>query len=189
MKWRCGGIYASAGIIGAIAGSTVGKHIEGQRLLFLFALLMIIVGILMVRSRHDAGIAGAQCNAGNAWKVLSFGGGTGALSGFFGIGGGFLIVPGPVGSTGMPILNAIGTSLVAVTAFGLTTSFNYALSNLVDWPLALILVGGGVVGSTAGTKLATRLAGKTGQLSTAFAALIFAVATYMLWRGAHALNS
>ena len=51
---------------------------------------------------------------------------TGALSGFFGIGGGFLIVPGLMFATGMPIINAVGSSLVAVTAFGATAAFNYA---------------------------------------------------------------
>ena len=183
VKWRCGGIYAGAGIIGAIAGSTIGKHFDGQKLLFLFALLMLVVGILLLRGRHNAGSVGAQCNAGNAWKVVSFGAGTGVFSGFFGIGGGFLIVPGLIGSTGMPILNAVGTSLVAVAAFGLTTSFNYALSNLVDWALAFAFIGGGIVGSVGGTRLATLLAGRTGRLSIAFAVLIFIVAGYMLWRG------
>jgi uncharacterized membrane protein YfcA len=65
-------------------------------------------------------------------KVLGYGLGTGAFSGFFEIGGGFLIVPGLIASTGMPMINAVGTSLVAVTAFGLTTAYNYALSGLVD---------------------------------------------------------
>ena len=60
----------------------------------------------------------------------------GALSGFFGIGGGFLIVPGLMGATAMPLINAIGSSLVSVTAFGLTTAASYACSGLVDWPLA-----------------------------------------------------
>ena len=60
----------------------------------------------------------------------------GALSGFFGIGGGFLIVPGLIGATAMPLINAIGSSLVSVTAFGLTTAASYAWSGLVDWPLA-----------------------------------------------------
>ena len=52
----------------------------------------------------------------------------GGLSGFFGIGGGFLIVPGLIGATAMPLINAIGSSLVAVTAFGLTTAASYAWS-------------------------------------------------------------
>lgn len=57
-------------------------------------------------------------------------------------------------STGMPILNAIGSSLVAVTAFGLTTATNYARSGSVDWRLALVFVGGGVIGGFGGAYLA-----------------------------------
>lgn len=61
---------------------------------------------------------------------------------------------GLVASTGMPIINAIGSSLVAFTAFGLTTAFNYSLSGFVDWPLAFVFIGGGIVGSLIGTKIA-----------------------------------
>lgn len=106
--------------------------------------------------------------------------------GFFGIGGGFLVVPGLVGSTGMPMLNAVGTSLVAVTAFGLTTSLNYALSGLVDWPLAGVFIAGGAMGSLIGARVAKRLAGTAGRLTTVFAIVILIVAAYMLWRGSHA---
>jgi len=96
-------------------------------------------------------------------------------------------VPGLVGSTGMPTLNAIGTSLVAVMAFGLTTAASYAASGLVDWPLALVFVAGGAFGSTLGATSARRLAGTTGALTTVFAVLIFAVAAYMIVRGLQAL--
>jgi hypothetical protein len=85
----------------------------------------------------------------------------------------------------MPILNAVGTSLVAVTAFGLTTSLNYALSGLVDWPLAGVFIAGGVLGSVIGTTTAKRLAGTAGRLTSVFATLILLVAVYMLWRGGH----
>ncbi len=187
VKWRCGGVYATAGIVGAFAGSTLGKHVDGQKLLFLFALLMLVVGALMLRGRADEGIPGAQCNRDNAPRVLGFGFGTGLFSGFFGIGGGFLIVPGLVASTQMPILNAVGTSLVAVTAFGLTTAFNYAASGMVDWPLALVFVAGGALGTVAGSALARRLATKRGMLNTVFAVLIFAVAAYMIWKSAAAI--
>jgi len=95
-------------------------------------------------------------------------------------------VPGLVASTGMPILFAIGSSLVAVAAFGLTTSLNYAWSGLVDWPLAAVFIGGGVAGGFVGSLACKRLASKKGALSTAFASIIFAVATYMLWRSASA---
>jgi uncharacterized membrane protein YfcA len=186
VRWRCGFMYAGAGIVGALAGSTLGKNFDGQKLLFLFALLMIMVGALMLRSRTAEGTPGAACNRRNAPKVLGYGLGTGAFSGFFGIGGGFLIVPGLIASTDMVMINAVGTSLIAVTAFGLTTAANYALSGLVDWALAAVFILGGIGGGYFGTRLAKRLSGG-GQLKTVFAGLIFVVAIYMLWKSWNAL--
>ncbi len=186
VKWRCALMFATAGVIGAFGGSTLGKAVDGQKLLALFAIVMVIVGAAMLRGRGDVGDPRAACNRQNAPKVLGFGLGSGAFSGFFGIGGGFLIVPGLVASTGMPILNAIGSSLVAVTAFGLTTALNYAVSGLIDWPLAALFIGGGVFGSLAGTAAAKRLAAQAGLLKTVFAVLIFVVAAYMLWKSAQA---
>ncbi|MXP27047.1 TSUP family transporter [Altererythrobacter indicus] len=183
VKWRCGLIYAGAGILGALGGSTAGKAIDGHKLLFLFAIVMVVVGIVMLRGRNNLGIEGAACNRTNAPKVLGFGFGTGMFSGFFGIGGGFLIVPGLVTSTNMPIINAVGTSLIAVTAFGLTTAANYALSGLIDWPLAGVFILGGIFGGFGGTMAAKRLSGQ-GVLTTLFAGLIFIVAGYMLWKSA-----
>jgi uncharacterized membrane protein YfcA len=84
------------------------------------------------------------------------------------------------------MINAIGSSLVAVAAFGLTTAFNYALSGLVDWILAAAFIVGGAMGGLLGARLAHRLSGTQGRLTTLFAALIFAVAAYMLWKSAGA---
>ncbi|MFY9349758.1 MAG: sulfite exporter TauE/SafE family protein [Sphingobium sp.] len=187
VKWRCGGMFAAAGIFGALAGSTLGKMVDGNKLLFLFALVMLLVGTFMIKGRGNPGDPGAECNREKAPKVVGYGLVSGLFSGFFGIGGGFLIVPGLVASTGMPILLAVGTSLVAVTAFGITTAANYAFSGLVDWPLAGLFVLGGAVGTLAGTRLARRLGARTGQLTLVFAALIFVVAAYMLWKSASAL--
>src|SRR3546814_19672553 len=103
---------------------------------------------------------GAACNRHNAPKVLGYGLGTGGFSGFFGIGGGFLIVPGLIASTKMPILNAVGTSLVAVTAFGLTTALSYAASGLIDWPLAAVFIAGGLAGGIAGARAARQLSSR-----------------------------
>lgn len=185
VKWRCGLMYAAAGIFGALAGSTLGKAFDGDRLLLLFALVMIVVGIAMLRGRKNKGVEGAVCTRTNAPKVLGFGLGTGAFSGFFGIGGGFLIVPGLVASTGMPIINAVGTSLIAVAAFGLTTAANYAWSGLIDWPLAGAFIAGGVMGGFGGAMLAKRLS-DGGRLTSIFAGLIFVVAAYMIWKSAGA---
>jgi uncharacterized membrane protein YfcA len=120
----------------------------------------------------------------NAPATMGLGVGTGALSGFFGIGGGFLIVPGLMAATSMPMIRAVGSSLVAVTAFGLTTSLNYALSGLVDWPLAAVFIAGGAAGGAVGALAARQVAAFKGVLNSLFAGLIFVVAAYMLWRSA-----
>lgn len=182
VNWRCGGAYALAGVVGAFAGSTLGKAFDGQKLLFLFALLMLIVAGLMFRGRGREGVEGVVCNRDNFPRVATFGFGTGALSGFFGIGGGFLIVPGLIASTAMPIYRAIGTSLVAVSAFGLTTAANYAASGLIDWAVAGSFIGGGIAGTAIGTAASRRLSASKGTLNTLFASMIVVVAFYMLWR-------
>lgn len=182
VKWRCALVFALAGVVGAFAGSSLGKMVDGQRLLALFAVLMMVVGALMLKGRSGEGEASVRLSRENFPKLLAAGLTAGALSGFFGIGGGFLIVPALMMATGMPILSAVGSSLVAVTAFGLTTAANYAFSGLVDWALAALFVGGGVLGGLLGVRLAKTLAGRKGALNSVFAALIFAVALYMLVR-------
>ena len=182
VKWRCALVFAFAGVAGALLGSTLGKMVEGQKLLALFAIVMMVVGGLMLKDRSGEGEPSVRLNRENLPKLLAWGLATGALSGFFGIGGGFLIVPALIVATGMPILYAVGSSLVAVTAFGLTTAANYALSGFVDWSLAALFISGGVLGGLLGARSANSLAGRRGALNTVFAALIFAVAIYMLVR-------
>lgn len=186
VRWPCGLVYATVGVLGALAGSSLGKSFDGEKLLFLFALLMLVVGALMLRSRKAVGTPGVRLDRDNAPRLVAFGLGTGAFSGFFGIGGGFLIVPGLIASTDMMMVNAVGTSLVAVTAFGLATAGNYAASGMIDWGLAGVFIAGGTVGGLIGTRASHRLS-DGGQLKTVFALLIFAVATYMLYRSGQAL--
>jgi uncharacterized membrane protein YfcA len=186
VKWRCAALFAVAGVAGAAVGSTLGKAFDGQKLLFLFALVMIGVGVLMLRRKATGGNADVKLTRENAVKLIVLGLGAGAFSGFFGIGGGFLIVPGLIAATGMAMINAVGSSLFAVTAFGLTTAANYALSGLVDWALAVAFIAGGFVGSVFGMRLAKRLTSSRDRLTLVFAVLIFAVAAYMLWKSAAA---
>jgi len=182
VKWRCAFVFAAAGIIGAYLGSTLGKMMDGRRLLALFAVLMMVIGALMLRDRARVGNPGVRLSSENLPKLLGLGLLAGALSGLFGIGGGFLIVPSLMLATGMQVLNAIGSSLVSVTAFGLTTAGNYAWSGLVDWPLAGLFIAGGLLGSPLGVRSAKALSNRKGMLTTVFAMLIFVIALYMLGR-------
>lgn len=189
VRWGNAIVFAAFGVVGAFAGSTLGKAFDGQRLLFLFAVIMVIVGILMLRSGRKvlADIVEASAN-GPAFspKLAIVALAVGVLSGFFGIGGGFLIVPGLLFATGMPLINAIGTSLFAVGAFGLTTALNYAAAGLVDWKIAGEFILGGFVGGIFGMKLAFRIAPHKSALNTVFASIIFVVAAYMVYRTAGA---
>jgi uncharacterized protein len=188
VKWRVAGLFALAGVLGAVLGSTMGKAFDGQKLLALFAALMLVVGAQMLRGRKAEGDPAVDLTPSNAPKLIGAGAATGVLSGFFGIGGGFLIVPGLMGATGMPIYYAVGSSLVDVTAFGLTTAANYALDGWVDWPLAAVFIGGGVLGGLIGARLAGVLSERKGALNTVFAGLIFVVALYMLYQSGQALD-
>ena len=180
--WSCALIFAAAGMAGAFGGSILGKMMDGQRLLALFALVMIVIALLMLKTRSRIGLPDVKVSMANMPAIVSLGLATGTMSGFFGIGGGFLIVPALMLATGMPIMNAVSSSLVAVTAFGLTTAASYAWSGLVSWKLAGLFVAGGIAGGLVGTRSARHLAERRGALNIVFAVVIIAVALYMLAR-------
>jgi uncharacterized membrane protein YfcA len=185
VRWQPAFVFAGAGVAGAFLGSSLGKIVNGQHLLVLFALLMLVVAALMVRGRRDKGDSGYPLPH-MVPRLSAIGLGAGGLSGFFGIGGGFLIVPGLMFGSGMPIINAIGTSLFSVGAFGLTTAINYAVSGLVDWRVAAEFIGGGVVGGWLGAMGAGHLARKRGVLNKVFASVIVLVALFILLKSLRA---
>src|SRR6201996_359697 len=182
VRWSCALPFAAAGIAGALVGTVFGKLLDGRKLLELFALLMLVIAVLMLKTRSRAGLPDVRMSRDNISAILTLGLATGTLSGFFGIGGGFLIVPALMLATGMSIMNAVSSSLVAVTAFGLTTAASYAYSGLISWQLAGLFIAGGVVGGLIGTKSARSLSMRRGALNIVFAAAIVAVAIYMLVR-------
>jgi uncharacterized membrane protein YfcA len=182
VKWPCAAVFAASGVAGALLGSSLGKAVGGDKLLFLFAIAMIIVGLSMLRGRRSDGDPAVRLNGPIAIRLVAIGFVTGAVSGFFGIGGGFLIVPGIMAGSGMPILNAVGSSLFSVGTFGITTALNYAWSGLVDWTIAGLVIAGGVAGGFAGMKAAIHVARQRGMLTRVFASVVLAVAAYMLLR-------
>lgn len=187
VKWPCAAVFAAAGVVGAALGSTLGKATDGRALLFLFALVMAAVGLAMLRPRAGSGDPDVRINPRIAGRLIGIGLLTGAISGFFGIGGGFLIVPGIILGSGMPIINAIGSSLVSVGVFGLTTAANYARAGLIDWPIAGVFIAGGIGGGILGMKAAIALAPRKQALTRIFAGIVLAVSAYMLARSGYAL--
>lgn len=182
VKWPCALTFAAAGVAGAFAGASLGKLTDARVLLPLFALIMIAVGVRMLMPARSAGDADVRLSRANAPRILLAGLGVGMLSGFFGIGGGFLIVPGLIASSGMTMLHAIGSSLLSVGAFGATTAASYALDGLVDWRIAGLFIVGGIGGGLIGAAFSTRLAKQKGMLQRIFAGVVFATACYMMWR-------
>ena len=184
VKWRCASVFAISGMIGAALGAELGKAFDGKRLLVLFGLLMIGVGLSMLRKRRTAEAPNVRLTRDSAATLLPrlvpIGLGVGLAAGFFGIGGGFLIVPGLILATAMPLPFAIGTSLVVVSALGLTTATSYAVSGLVNWGVTGLLVAGGVVGTTAGIALGKVLSARKGLLERGFAAVVIAMGTYII---------
>ncbi|TDT99284.1 hypothetical protein DFO45_0990 [Azorhizobium sp. AG788] len=187
VKWPCAIVFTFAGVLGATFGSTLGKAMDGQKLLLLFGALMIAIALAMFR-RTGAGEDPAVRLSSTSAPVLlprlvGMGIAVGTLSGFFGIGGGFLVVPGLLAATRMPLIFAIGSSLVAVTAFGVTTAVSYAVSGFIDWRMVAVFIGGGVIGGLLGQRLARHLAGRKGQLSRLFALIVAMVGIYVVARG------
>ncbi len=185
VRWKAAFMFATTGGIGALVGSTLGKLVDGQRLLVLFALLMLVVAALMLRGRRGGGVDRYPLPRMFP-RLGAVGFGAGSLSGFFGIGGGFLIVPGLMFASGMAIIEAIGTSLFSVGAFATATALNYAVSGLIDWRAAVGFIAGGILGGWLGALGAHRLAKTRGALHGIFALAIIAVAVFMLIRNLRA---
>lgn len=187
VRWRCAAIFTGAGVFGALLGSQLGKFVDGQRLLFLFGLLMLAVAAMMLKRRAAAAPGSVECGVRAAPKVAGIGAAAGTLSGFFGIGGGFLVVPSLMAATGMGIRDAIGSSLVAVAAFGFATSISYATSGLIDWLLTAAMIAGGIVGGVIGAAASHRATEHKSAMSVGFAAILCLVAAYVIARSGMAM--
>jgi uncharacterized protein len=177
-----GVIVGLFGLLGAVAGRIGSQLFSGRMLLLLFACIMLIASIFMFRSKTYE----ARDDSKRNWFLVgAVGISIGLLTGFLGIGGGFLIVPGLVLGLGMHMRAAIPTSLLVI-AINCASSliaplFGQApgagLSAGIDWHVALIFLIGGLVGSAAGGALASRL--NQLALKRVFALFVFAVGLFI----------
>ena len=187
VRWPCAIAFSLAGVAGALLGAALGKAVDGQKLLTLFGVLMIVVGLLMMRPRPGAGETSQWLSRATAGRLLPrlvlSGLAVGAMAGFFGIGGRFLILPGLMLAADMDVRDATSASLVGVAAFGTASASSYAWSGLIDWPVAGLLVAGGLFGSLVGNRANAVLGRNKPLLSRVFAWFVIAAGLYVTGRG------
>ncbi len=150
--WRRGrvqlsvaGVFAVTGSAGALLGTAFNRHASPELILGLFAVLLLVVAFLMrghSEPPHTDSSAKPRINA----STLLAGGGIGLLTGFFGVGGGFVIVPVLTLLVGMPLVDAIGTSLLVIALTSGVALAAHAASGSVDWPLAVVCTVASVAG-------------------------------------------
>ncbi len=180
VKWPCAIAFGISGLAGSLGGAALAQQVDGEALLFWFALAMIAIAVSMLIPRKDEGDPAVHLVPAMVLKLVPVGLAAGFAAGFFGIGGGFLIVPGLMASTGMTLANAGASSLVSVALFGGATSASYLAAGQFAWPVFTALVLGGAGGTLVAIPLSRRLAGRAGLARSLFAVMVIAVAIAIL---------
>ena len=200
-----GVVFGAVAIGGAALGAKAAAHVSDDVLLAAFAALMLLVGALMTwrQFRHSRRGAtnGARpalddpiitfsptfaCNCPRALKVLLTATAVGLLTGFLGVGGGFVVVPALLLALALPMQYAAGTSLVVITITSAAAlAVRAGAGTNPDWPVVLTLTAASALAAVAGARLADRL--ETSRLQGAFTVLVLAVAVYTAVRALPAL--
>jgi uncharacterized protein len=184
--WRHAGSFTAAAIPGVAVGTLAAEAVSGALLLAGFALVMLAAAHATWRKANDqepqhdgAGEGGGACPPLRLPRDLVAGAAIGFVTGFFGVGGGFLIVPTLAIALAFTMRTAVGTSLVIITAtslLGLAAHLLAGRSLAVDITAALTVAC--VAGAVAGAALTSRIPQRA--LGRGFALLVVAVATYLL---------
>lgn len=200
VEFPTGLLFAIAGMVGAPIGSAIAQRIPEPLLLTLFAALMLLIAVRMWIKANDKNTylpiidgdnTGPACRrdpegrlrlTSSCASLLGVVGlGTGVLTGMFGVGGGFIIVPALVSFACMGMQRAIGTSLLVITLVSLSGTANHLLAGKeLSLVTAILFTSGSLVGLFIGSALARRMAGPT--LQRLFALSIILVAAYVILR-------
>jgi uncharacterized protein len=186
IELQAGVIFSLVGMVVAPIGAMIGHRVAPAILLFAVALMMGYVGMRMWRGRTDASVRPGPCATRGRGKLTAgcyatlsiAGAASGLLSGLFGVGGGFVIVPSLL-YAGINIHRAVATSLMVICLI----SVSGVVANIVQgqqFPVRVtaLFVGGCLTGMLAGSALRSRLSGLA--LQKAFAATMWIVAVFML---------
>lgn len=180
--WRHAAAFTAAALPGIVAGTALGAVVGGRALIAGFAVVMLAAAAATWRKAGEQTAPeepGHRCPALRMGRDLAAGTGVGLLTGFFGVGGGFIIVPTLALTLAFSMRSAIGTSLAIITTTSLLgIVVHLAAGRSVDAALALTMGAAGVLGALVGARVAQGIPQRT--LGQAFAALVVAVAGYLL---------
>jgi uncharacterized membrane protein YfcA len=181
--WRQAGAFVFAAIPGIVAGTALGNAVSGGTLIAAFAVIMLIAAAATWRKASDRGDGGVRpepaCPPLRQARTVAAGVLIGGMTGFFGVGGGFLIVPTLVVFLALSMRLAIGTSLAIITATSALALVTHLLTGRgLDVPVTAAMTAACVAGAVAGTSLAGRVPQR--QLGHRFATMVAAVAGYLL---------
>ncbi|MCB9450077.1 MAG: sulfite exporter TauE/SafE family protein [Anaerolineaceae bacterium] len=176
LNWRVALLFGGSGMAFAYIAGGLSKFLSPTALLVMFALLMLVVGtLLMVRKSPD----GTNHRERSIPTIMLAGAGVGVLTGFLGVGGGFLIVPALVILVGLSIHQAVGTSLVIIVMNSLAGLFGHLGGVSLDWGIILTFVLTGLTGTFAGVRLAKHI--QPSRLQRVFAIFIIGLALFLLY--------
>lgn len=178
VRWGVAGLFGAAGAGAAFGGAAVNPLLPDRVLLGVFAALMLVVGLSMLRGRPQSqgacGVPGGRIN----WraclpKAVAIGAGVGFVTGLLGIGGGFVIVPALTWLLGLPIPVAMGTSLVVLALNSLAGLAAHLGRLQLDVTVAGVFLGAAALAALAAGRIAGRLPERA--LRRGFAGLVLAV--------------
>jgi uncharacterized membrane protein YfcA len=175
--YRTGLIFGAFAMAGAYLGGVCAGFLSGHVLILLFALLMLVAGIAMLRPR-SASSQSARSFA--PVKAALVGAGVGGITGLVGAGGGFVIVPAMVIFGGLGVRAAIGTSLLIIAMNSFAGLAGHLGHLSIDLWLATAITLPAVLGSFAGARLSGRISAAT--LRRVFGYFVLAMAAFMLYK-------
>lgn len=184
VQWRLAAVFAAAGIPATFLGSALGQQLPQAVVMIGFAVVMIIAGARMLADRGATGTACKVGDSGINWRrcaprSISAGLAVGVLTGLFGVGGGFLIIPALVLLLGIDMQIAVGTSLLIIVAnssAGLLSHLGGGVT--IDPVITIGFTGAAIVASLIAGRFGNRV--DTDRLQRWFAYLVFVVAAYIL---------
>ncbi|MFB7456233.1 MULTISPECIES: sulfite exporter TauE/SafE family protein [unclassified Streptomyces] len=175
VRWRTGLSFAAAGIGPAMLGGAVAGRLPDAVLAAAFALVAAVAAARMLRPRP----APEEDRPVRHGRAAAAGAGLGAVTGVLGVGGGFLAVPALVGALSLRMREAVGTSLLVITANSLAAlALRAGTVDGLDWAVIAPFAGAAVLAAWDGRRLAAKVSGPV--LQRIFAATLLAVAAFML---------